>query len=415
MDNNKKEQLIKQLSDLPKIKDQQNKALLFESIDQKMKGVNVVKKRSHSKWIAPSIASIAIAALAFLMIRSGLFNQDQMTEQSMDFASRSSEVTEYAEDTEMSTFDQDEATELEDVDQADDGESGAYNAVQDDVDNELTNQLVYYNDEYNLPIYTIAVLDLQGMYAIPISLVDTAATGDGYPNDVYNRISTFIDEDEFGVYEYPFDEIEFIFSDNLENITMRVADDFIFPDTSTQMTAFTNSIKFMFADYPATELNLETETRDSIDLGQIGTMETLKLESVENLAFKIYHHEDKERMLIPIPQTIKGDLFYTIDEALLQMQYDQPEFDITASIPANLDYVVDPADEELLKISFESNSKLGDNRETKEMIEAILMTAKSFGFSAVEFNFGGEITQVNQFILTDPIPVPDGVNPVLLH
>lgn len=415
MDNNKKEQLIKQLSDLPKIKDQQNKALLFESIDQKMKGVNVVKKRNHSKWIAPSIASIAIVALAFLMIQSGLFNQDQMTEQSMDFASRSSEVTEYAEDTEMSTFDQDEATELEDVDQADDGESGAYNAVQDDVDNELTNQLVYYNDEYNLPIYTIAVLDLQGMYAIPISLVDTAATGDGYPNDVYNRISTFIDEDEFGVYEYPFDEIEFIFSDNLENITMRVADDFIFPDSGTQMTAFTNSIKFMFADYPATELNLETETRDSIDLGQLGTKETLKLESVENLAFKIYQHEDKERLLIPIPQTIEGESFFTIDEALLQMQYDQPEFDITASIPANLDYVVDPADEETLKISFESHSKLGDNRETKEMIEAILMTAKSFGFSAVEFNFGGEITQVNQFTLTDPIRVPDGVNPVLLH
>ena len=411
----KNEQLIQQLSHLPKVKDQQNKALLFEAIDQKMKGVNVVKKRNHSKWIAPSIASIAIVALAFLMIQGGLFNQDQMTEQSMDFASRSSEVTEYAEDTEMSTFDQDEATELEDVDQADDGESGAYNAVQDDVDNELTNQLVYYNDEYDLPIYTIAALDLQGMYAIPISLVDTAATGDGYPNDVYNRISTFIDEDEFGVYEYPFDEIEFIFSDNLENITMRVADDFIFPDTSTQMTAFTNSIKFMFADYPATELNLETETRDSIDLGQIGTKETLKLESVENLAFKIYQHEDKERLLIPISQTIEGESFFTIDEALLEMQYDQPEFDITATIPADLEYVVDPGDEELLKVSFESHSKLGDNRESKEMIEAILMTAKSFGFSEVEFNLGEEIIQVNQFTLTDTIPVPDGVNPVPLH
>ncbi len=49
------------------------------------------------------------------------------------------------------------------------------------------------------------------------------------------------------------------------------------------------------------------------------------------------------------------------------------------------------------------------------MIEAILMTAKSFEFSEVEFNLGEEITQVNQFTLTDAIPVPDGVNPVLLH
>src|SRR5699024_10209245 len=138
---------------------------------------------------------------------------------------------------------------------------------------------------------------------------------------------------------------------------------------------FPTMISFMFANYPATELNLETAARDSIDLGQIGTMETLELEPVENLAFKIYQYEDKERLLIPISQTIAGDSFITIDEALMEMQYDQPECDITASIPVNLEWI-DPANEETLIIGFESNPKLSNNRETKEMIEAILMTAK---------------------------------------
>ncbi|HHU20280.1 MAG TPA: hypothetical protein GXZ58_08735 [Bacilli bacterium] len=407
----KDEQLIEKLSQLPKVKDQQNKALLFEQIDQKMKGVKIMKKRNRSKWVVPSIATIAIASLAFIMIQSGLFNQDQITEQSMDLAGRSSELTDYDTSGEVITFDQDESVESNEVDEAE-----QHNQVVEDSEGAVPgNRLVYYNDEYDLPIYTIAGLDIQGMYAIPISLVDTAATGYGYPNDVYNRISTFVDEDEFGIYEYPFDEIEFIFSDDMEKITMRVADDFVFPDTATQMTAFINSVKFMFANYPATELNLETETRNSIDLGQIGTMETLQLESVENLAFKMYQYEDKERLLIPIPQTIGGDFFFTIDEALLEMQYDQTEFDITATIPADLEYVVDPADEEILKISFESNAKFSDNRETKEMIEAILMTAKSFGFSQVDFDLGVDLAQVNQFDLTAPISVPDGVNPILLH
>lgn len=277
------------------------------------------------------------------------------------------------------------------------------------------NHLVYYSGEYDFPLYNIGVMDMQGMYAIPITLVDTSATGFGYPNDVYNRLSTFIDEDDFGVYEYPYDEIEFIISDDLHEITMKVADDFIFPDTSTQMVALVNTLNLMFADYPATEINLETETKDYIELGQIGVEETLPLEPVKNLAYKIYQYEDKERLLIPIPYTVTTEQFYTIDEALLEMKYDQEEFDITGTIPAHIDYTLDPSNQDILRLTFESDPVFGDNQMTKEMIESILFTAKSFGFNHVEFDLGEDVTQVNQFDLSAPVSIPDGINPILLH
>ncbi len=404
--NEQEKKLIEQLGQLPKVKDQQNKALLFEQINQKVKGETMMRKRKRVNWVVPSIATVAVVVLAFIMIQSGLFKQNYSADQSTDLEIRTSEIGEVSDDSsELSAFE---------IEQTEDDDYEAMDSADFDY-TVLGNRLVYYNDEYNLPIYTIGVQDLQAMYVIPISLVDTAATGIGYPNDVYNRISTFVDEDEFGVYEYPFDEIEFIFSEDLHEITMRVADDFVFPDSSTQMASFINIVNFMFADYPATVLNLETETKDYIELGQIGTMESLELEPVKNLAYKIYQYEDKERLLIPIQQRISGESFFTIDEALLEMQYDQPDFNVTASIPADVEYTVNPSDEDVVRITFEPNAKFGDNRETKEMIEAILMTAKSFGFIYVELHLDDHVTQVSQFDLTAPIRVPDAVNPILLH
>lgn len=415
----KDNKIIDQLKQMPKIEDKQDKTLLFNKINQEIKGVSRMKKRNQTKWILPSIATVAIAALVFIMIQSGIFDQDEVAEQSTDLATRTYEydVDENA-DPESGNFnsttsdndaeDHDEATEsTEEINEPD---AGSEEEVMD-----LENRLVYYNDEHEFPIYTIAVGDQQANYTIPISLIDTSMTGEGNPNDIYNRLDGFVDEAALGVYEYPFDEIEFIFSNNNENITMRVADDYRFLDTSAQMSMFSNIIQFMFADYPATELKLETDSKDFIDLGSVGEQSSLQLEAFNNLAYKIYQFEDKERLLIPIVRLISGDEFFTIDEALHEMQFNQPDYSITGSIPTDVEYTVDPSDEDSLKITFEEDPLFGDNQMTKEMVEAILMTAKSFGFNQVEFDLGGDVTQVNQFDLTKPVQVPDGVNPDLLH
>lgn len=415
----KDNKIIDQLKQMPKIEDKQDKTLLFNKINQEIKGVSRMKKRNQTKWILPSIATVAIAALVFIMIQSGIFDQDEVAEQSTDLATRTYEydVDENA-DPESGNFnsttsdndaeDPDEATEsTEEINEPD---AGSEEEVMD-----LENRLVYYNDEHEFPIYTIAVGDQQANYTIPISLIDTSMTGEGNPNDIYNRLDGFVDEAALGVYEYPFDEIEFIFSNNNENITMRVADDYRFLDTSAQMSMFSNIIQFMFADYPATELKLETDSKDFIDLGSVGEQSSLQLEAFNNLAYKIYQFEDKERLLIPIVRLISGDEFFTIDEALHEMQFNQPDYSITGSIPTDVEYTVDPSDEDSLKITFEEDPLFGDNQMTKEMVEAILMTAKSFGFNQVEFDLGGDVTQVNQFDLTKPVQVPDGVNPDLLH
>src|SRR5690625_7106346 len=72
---NKDQEIIDKLKQLPKIKDSQDKNLLFQKIDQKMKGVKPVKKTRHAKWIVPSIATLAIAALVFIMVQTGILDR----------------------------------------------------------------------------------------------------------------------------------------------------------------------------------------------------------------------------------------------------------------------------------------------------------------------------------------------------
>ncbi|WP_440895766.1 hypothetical protein ACS127_14640 [Amphibacillus sp. Q70] len=406
--------VIKQLNNLPKIEDQQSKALLYEKIDQTMNGVKVAKKYNHYKWFVPSIATAAIAILIVIMIQTGMFNHDQLAEQSNNMRN--------LDDQEMGTMntleDTDEEEELEQDDTGDlEGDVETFDGYQED-ESAPSKQLVYYNNQQDFSIYNIAVVDQQNMYAIPISLVDTSSTGEGDPNDVYNRMLTFIDEEEYGVDHFPFDEVEFDFSDDYQTIDMIVADDYQFPQGSSWSESFQEMINFMFADFPADELNLRTGSTDYIDLGAFGEISTLEIEPVHHLAYKLYQYEgneDNERLLVPIKQNMDSEQFFTIDEAFREMQYDQTDFSITGTIPSNVEFEVDPSDQDLLRIDFASHSLFGDNRMTKEMIESILMTAKSFDFQLVEISIEGDLIQVDEFDLTEPIPVPDGVNPKLLH
>lgn len=406
--------MIEQLKALPKIEDRQSKTLLYEKINETIHGVKVADKHNFFKWFIPSIATIAFAALILIMIQTGVFKQDQIANQATELQNNMRDI-DSQEIREKSTLEINESQESSDENmEHSTNDAKAIDEEQDQETNQA-NQLVYYNDQYDLPIYNIAVMDQEAMYAIPISLIDTSATDDGHPNDAYNRISSFIDEESFGVSLFPFEEVEFEFSDDYRTINMNVADDYQFPQGSTLANIFQDMINFMFADYPAEGLNLQTESTDYIELGSFGKLSVLEIEPINHLAYKIYQFEDKERLLVPIKQNLDGEQFFTIDEALREMQYDQSEFSIYGVIPSGVEFSVDPSDQDVLRINFEANSLFGDNRMTKEMIEAILMTAKSFDFDRVNIGLEDDLLQVGSFDLELPIPVPDAVNPVLLH
>src|SRR5690554_3631145 len=135
--NEQEKKLIEQLGQLPKVKDQQNKALLFEQINQKVKGETMMRKRKRVNWVVPSIATVAVVVLAFIMIQSGLFKQNYSADQSTDLEIRTSEIAEVSDDSsELSTFE---------IEQTEDDDYEAMDSADFDY-TILGNRLVYYND-----------------------------------------------------------------------------------------------------------------------------------------------------------------------------------------------------------------------------------------------------------------------------
>lgn len=413
VDNKSEQKLHERLKQLPKIKDNQPKELLFEKIQSHAPSRTDTHKSDNGKqakrWIIPSFAGVAVAALLFILVHSGVFLPGNNGNEEIASRAEDSDFS-LMESKESSDFDSAETEAEEEVEiEQDEVLDTANNVVQD----EPSNRMVYYQDQNELPMFTVAGADMQGMYVIPFTLVSTSSTGN--PNDYYNRINSFITQDEsnLGIWTFPFEDISFEFSEGNEDIYMTVDDDYQFPAGSTNAALFQEMLNTMFAGYPTDHIITQTDSMDGIDLGPIGYKEQLDIVPITNQVYKIYQYQDNQRLLVPISRFDPGE-YRTLEDAFFEMQQSEEEFDVYASIPAEASYQI-ITDQSRLVLSFSELEQFGNNSTTYEMIQAILVTADSFGFSEVDFTIPGVEGTIGQFNLEEPVPVPDGINPIILH
>lgn len=404
MDN---EKLKEQLRNLPKIKDHQSKDLLYEKIKLSHPSRSSVRKRNGLKWIIPSLASLSAVLVFVIMLQSGIIKQDQIVEQF------DQPEVDHQSDRDLSLSSKEEETAQEFNIQVEDDDVNELEISEHEAPNTINSgQLIYYKDENQFPTFTIAVADRQNMYPIPLTLVSSSSTGD--PNDYYNRINNFVNEDDFGVTTFPFEDIQFEFSSNQDQLYMTVEDDYQFPQGSSQAAMFQSMLNLMFTDYSIDHIILQTNSTSGIDLGPIGFKEVFELEPVEHQAYKLYQHKEGERLLIPVERS-DGNRIANFNEALKEMQISEPAFDISNSIPEEAQYQLEHINESTVSIAFSEYESFGNNKLTNEMIQAILVTAKSFGYTAVELNIPGIDGQIGQFNINSKLSVPDGINPIVLH
>lgn len=385
------------LNQMPKIKDRQSKDLLFQKVENRLDNNLPQQQKISAKWFLPTVATVFIMVLLLIIVQTGLINDNHNADQPVrQLEDNQFTVTEDNSGSENLDNDQavenfDESLSTEEFDQPDDS-------------------LIFYHNETEVPLFTIAAVDLQNMYTIPITLVSTSSTGD--PNDYYNRISTIIDEEMYGVSIGLLEGITFEIPDGEEVLRMIVPEDY-HVNGSSNAERLQEMANFMFADLQMALMVIETEAGESIELDPFGLSE-LEINPVRHLAYKIYQVDNLQRLLIPIQADFSSAPFFTIDEALIEMQQDQAEFNITATIPSDATFSYDTSNSEQLTLDFDSHYQFGDNVTTKEMIEAILMTAKSFDYTEVDLSIEG-VDNVAGFDLSHPLTVPDAVNPVILH
>ncbi|SEN41805.1 hypothetical protein SAMN04488134_10134 [Amphibacillus marinus] len=430
MDRNEKEdQLIEQLKKMPQIKDDLSKEMLLKRININLNKQDQKQDRLWYKWFLPSVASIAMVFILIIVAQQNLFQgDDQIMERTTSDRDMSLRSDSNNDEVQMFLADEEEsgsatADEADNYQNENDGDDlnildSARMALPTEED-----QLVYYDhdsfvDADGVETFTVTVVDVNANFVIPLTLISSSSTGD--PNDYYSRINSFLSDEaieELGISLYPFQDMSFEFGFDGNVVYLTVPDDYQFSEGTFAEGLLDEVLSIMFADYDVDTVILQTESgQQGIEMSHSGLVTEIELlDQLANSAYKIYQ-ASSERLLVPITRSSdEGSTFNTIDEAFAEMQVDQSDSYLTASIPAEVvDITVEQTSNEQLTVKMGPYPDFGDNILTSEMIEAILMTAKSFGFQEVAFEIDGINGEVGRFNLNEAVPVPDGINAKLI-
>lgn len=386
---NEHQKIIDQLQELPNIKDDMEKEVLYNHISSNLTSEPDLNKRKNSKFL-PIFATTTIA---LIFITSFLFTTDMLPlEQSSEIATNQEMIVNRA----------DEANELARTNKNQENyteysESGEMHRVES---NEQSKSFVIANtDNSPLTIVYGAMTDEQQQYVIPLSFIMEENTD---VNKSYNDMEQFIDDENWGINEYMLRDASFQLKES--EVLIDLESDFSLDEGTTHM--FERFLSTMFTPYGIRKAVFRTDKNgNGIELEPYGNIKELSLQEEENVYYKLYQNQ----FLVPITNSDN----VSISGAISEMKMKEEGFPIVQTIPSGIELDVLTEDEQLT-LTFEDNTSLDNNQQGIIMVEALLMTAKSYGFQTVQFH-NSPVNQIGNYNLSTPINVPEAVNPVDLR
>ena len=387
---------------MPKVDDHQDKDELFNKISTKLTSQSRLSRKKRSfPWLVPSLASVVVVFIIIVIAQNISINNQ--ASQSNDAADDSAN---------FSTFEQQESSELPPLSDGDneDEETSLKEAEENQTDADAQGEgmtimnspvsNVVQKDE-NVTVIHAAALDSNVNQIIPISLVDKSTTN-AELESYYNNINEYIDEKTWGVIEFPFEDITFDINEDVQEVVVHIPEDYQFGGGGGAIQGkFDSVISMMFRPY-----NIETATIDfnGQQLGMFGELDNFPISTATTQVYKIYQTSvNHPEFLVPI------DTDKDFQGALDEMKLADPDPHINAPIPSDVEVIVESLGPLSLTIQG-PEGRLGNDKETLNMIEAILMTAKTFQLDSVSFDM--TIDHVGPYDLTMPVPVPEAVNPI---
>lgn len=374
---NKDDQLINKLRKLPKIEDDGSKEELFQRISAQM----VERKQQKSYRLAPILSTLVVAILIIAVTpvfidlgRNGSTMNDTAENMASSESAENHHVEMYStdksiEEAEISLYDRDvESYVLQDVD----------------------HMTVIYG----------AVADEQLQTIIPVTVLTSE---DDDLNTQYNLLDEYLETSDWGLNDYLLKHANFEIDPNNDQVLVSFSDQFSIGEGSAYPLMFEKTLAKMFIPYEIEKVIFDEE----VDLGAIGKVTELSLHDNKKENYKIFQADEHHRKFL-VPLEIDDQV--TIEEAILDMKKGDPAYHIQSTIPADVDFSFTKAEEELI-ITLTNDWVFENEQKATTMIEAILMTAKSFGFERVRFN-EMSVDQIGPYQFSESITVPEAINPI---
>lgn len=244
-----------------------------------------------------------------------------------------------------------------------------------------------------------AFADPQNQYVIPVSFL---ADPDGSLDDFYGELDQMIIVQGWDMADYLLAGASYSISAEEGTATLTLPEGFSLGQGSSTSYIFSRMLHFMFSPYGITKVSLLSEGDAKIDLGPIGDIGELQIDGEDKAAYKIYDNE----LLVPIPMEANS----SIEEAIEEMKIDEPAFNVDSAVLEDMGIAIE-TDGEQITVGLPEAVYYSDEKDFSMLLEALLMTAKSYGYNQVTI-LDSPIVSVGEYDLTNPIPVPLAVNPV---
>ncbi|MBE4910329.1 hypothetical protein IMZ08_20015 [Bacillus luteolus] len=402
------EQLEHLLSQMPIVKDNRDPREIYQSISSK------VKRKKKNTWIIPSLATAAALALIVLIGPSFLNT-------SFDTSQGGGNQESSSEDINM--------TMVTDAPKEENGAPKMTTITNDDSANRelaitsIEEPASYVIRDYmDKKLFTFGVPDPMVHTVIPVSvLVDWSDQSHiGLLPDVIQKVNDKLISSEYNT-QFPLAQYTFTEKQN-EDGTKNIILDFgqdRNPESfaSAESMAFWGAVKetFRWFDDTYKEIEFHQNGKQGVMIGQSGIVETsYKLEKAGKRAYFMYvPFENGRKFLVPNEVTGKSSTFSDALETM-RNNIEIGSFVLQPTILQSVNFEIDETDSQNATITFTEDTILENSDTFVFMIEAIMLTAKEFGYQTVTFN-NANIDFIGSWDLTGvENTVPIAPNPITL-
>ncbi|KQL53669.1 hypothetical protein AN964_09255 [Heyndrickxia shackletonii] len=369
--------LEKLLRNMPKITDSRNAENIYWSVQTKMN-----KKTKNKKLIFIPVLSVLAVVIAFILISPVFLQEDHQESKSMDVSSRKDAVV-------MSAAKQ--KAQPKKTEKA----SANINAVQS-ANDQISKTAIYKEDLGKNNVFTYGVFTKDAV-VVPVSVLALKENTDWVTQ--YKKIAGSLAKKMPSLDNYlPLHgDMKYDAATKKMHIIIEKKD--IPSITELFQLNLDSIIQYSFAYQDVKKVDFSDENGNPIEIGELGEVTSKDINKTPHTAFYLYTSGDGEEYLLPTDEK-----FSNLQAALEAMKTKPDDFHHPV-IGQDLSIKVNEENADQATVQFTKNVQLENEKNPMDMIEAILLTAKNFGYSSIQFE-NIEPLQWNGFDFSKPVEVP---------
>jgi hypothetical protein len=381
-------QLEELLRQMPKIKDDRHPRDIYQNISPN-------RKRKPLAWLIPVAATVAALLLIILLIPNLMVGNNLSLDKSTEDKAMVTEKSNDVENKSSILMKQEEAS-------LDNGESGAETKIM--MQSGFKTALYDY-EVGDQKVLTYWIPDPMGQILVPISTMVNQAENDTWLS-LFNQSMGQLTEEEWGLTDYYPLNATISYESGNNIIAVDVPANHNYGQGSTNETNFINVLISDFSSNSSVnKIWLKTNGQPGIEFGNHGILNEIAITPSQNRAYFFYHPDGSD---IPLMVPVNNE-YTDIQAALEAMKTDQSVLGLKASLESSFSIKEVAVKNNKLMITMDERSKIADDLNALYSFEAILLTAKEFGFQSVVI-MNSPINQLGPFDLTQEIKVPIGAN-----